>query len=81
MDAEMFLVPLIYTIGHYSITGEHRQVQIALDASRSRAYNFVAADSFGVKEVSKLYAYIVDLLISVTAGIISYYICKWLDGE
>ena len=55
--------------------------RIILDVSSDREYTHSAADSFGVKEVSKLYAYIVDLLISVTAGVISYYICKWLDGE
>lgn len=34
-----------------------------------------------VRKEVELVEYIVSLLISVIAGVISYYICKWLDME
>lgn len=34
-----------------------------------------------VRKEVELVEYIVSLLISVIAGVISYYICKWLDRE
>ena len=32
------------------------------------------------KEVTALYV-ILDLVLSIIASVIAYYICKWLDGD
>ena len=33
------------------------------------------------KEVSFMEKILVTFLVSVLAGVVSYYICKWLDGR
>ena len=40
----------------------------------------MCCDSFQRKGVSIL-DYILTFLVSVLASVVSYYICKWLDGD
>lgn len=40
----------------------------------------MCCDSFQQEEVSAL-GYILTFLVSVLASVVSYYICKWLDGD
>lgn len=43
-------------------------------------YNTTAATLSSRKEVYLL-EYLIAFIISVVAGVVSYYICKWLDGD
>jgi len=44
-------------------------------------YNIVRIPSLTGKEVKTVEAIIIPFLISVAAGIVTYYICKWLDRK
>ncbi|MBO4903818.1 MAG: hypothetical protein J5367_01200 [Lachnospiraceae bacterium] len=43
-------------------------------------YDECAVIPSGRKEVIAINI-LVDLILAVVAGIVTYYICKWLDGE
>ena len=43
-------------------------------------YNRGTADSFGGKEVLRMHL-VVTFIVSVAAGVIANYICKWWDGD
>lgn len=34
-----------------------------------------------IKEANLMQDLFISLLVSIIAGVISYYICKWLDGD
>ena len=51
-----------------------------MDSLPSRRYNKIAVDSFQ-QEGGDIMHYIDSFLISVMAGIVCYYISKWLDRK
>lgn len=50
-----------------------------IDKIRPAWYNRVSASS--VREEVRTLEYLLSLLISVVAGVISYYLCKWFDRK
>jgi len=52
----------------------------SIDSPLLRRYNVIAVDSFQQEGGAHL-EYIIAFFISIMAGIICYYICKWLDGD
>ena len=55
------------------------QIIISCDKIEHMCYNMFVASSWARKEVSLLES-IFSFIISVVAGIVANYICKWLDG-
>lgn len=53
---------------------------LCLAGSGRICYNAVAVTPSGREEVFSL-SFILTLLISVVAGVITHCICKWLDGK
>lgn len=58
----------------------HSILKVSIDTPPLNLYNKVAVDSFQ-PEGGVLLEYIIAFLISIVAGIVCYYICKWLDRD
>ena len=52
----------------------------SIDSPLLRRYNVIAVDSFQ-QEGGAHTDYIIAFLISVLAGIVGHFICKWLDRD
>ena len=60
--------------------GEKRNI-CTLYRDRALDYNGVAVDSLRQEGGVTLMITFLDFLLAVTASVVGYYICKWLDGK
>lgn len=58
----------------------HMLFLIGIDILSLNSYNNIAVDSFQ-QEGGAHMDYIIAFLISVLAGIVGHFICKWLDRD
>lgn len=60
--------------------GSSRIVRIKVDFCRNLCYDDFAVGASAVKEVNRM-EYVFTLMVSVAANVITYFVCKWLDGH
>ena len=70
---------IIFYVHNYNLLRLRSQIIISCDKIEHMCYNMFVASSWARKEVSLLES-IFSFIISVVAGIVANYICKWLDG-
>ena len=70
---------IIFYVHNYNLLRLRSQIIISCDKIEHMCYNMFVASSWARKEVSLLES-IFSFIISVVAGIVANYICKWLYG-
>lgn len=70
---------IIFYVLDYNLLRLRSQIIISGDKIEHMCYNMFVASSWARKGVSLLES-IFSFIISVVAGIVANYICKWLDG-
>ena len=71
---------IIFYVHNYNLLRLRSQIIISCDKIEHMCYNIIVASPTRHRREVSLLESIFSFIISVVAGIVANYICKWLDG-